>query len=287
MVRPRLVLGLLAAAAGAAGSAPADGTPDYPWRDRPDPETSIARRIAVPGGAERVPAAPGSFAAWLRGLPLRPGRPAVRLFDGREKANQEVHAAVLDLDTGDRDLQQCADAVIRLRAEYLFSRGAPDAIHFDFTSGDRANYTMWREGYRPVVSGNRVTWMKSAAPDASYRAFRAYLEKVFQYAGTRSLAREMAAVPDPASARIGDVFIQGGSPGHAVLVVDAAAERGTGRTLLLLAQGYMPAQDVHVLRNPSDGALSPWYAAGAGQSLRTPEWTFRWTDLRRFEGEAP
>jgi hypothetical protein len=282
-----LVLGLLAATAGTAGAAPAEGPPGYPWRDRADPDASIGRRIAAPPGTERVPAAPGSFAAWLRGLPLKTGRPPVLLFDGREKANQEAHAAVVDLDTGDRDLQQCADAVIRLRAEYLFSRGAPDAIHFDFTSGDRADYTMWRDGYRPAVSGNRVTWTRTAAPDASYRAFRAYLEKVFQYAGTRSLARELAAVSDPATARIGDVFIQGGSPGHAVLVVDATAERGTGRTLLLLAQGYMPAQDVHVLRNPSDGARSPWYAAGTGETLRTPEWTFRWTDLRRFQGEDP
>jgi len=280
-------LGVLAVSAGAAGGAPADGTLSYPWRDRTDPDASIERRIAAPAGAARVPAAPGSFATWLRGLPLKPGRPPVLLFDGREKANQEAHAAVVDLDTGDRDLQQCADAVIRLRAEYLFSRGALDAIHFDFTSGDRASYTMWRDGYRPVVSGNRVTWMRSAAADASYRAFRAYLEKVFQYAGTRSLARELAAVPDPADVRTGDVFVQGGSPGHAVLVVDAAAERGTGRTLFLLAQGYMPAQDVHVLRNPTDGALSPWYAADGGETLRTPEWTFRRGDQRRFEGDAP
>lgn len=49
----------------------------------------------------------------------------------------------------------------------------------------------------------------------------------------------------------------------------------------------MPAQDVHVLRNPSDGAPSPWYAADGGETLPTPEWTFRRGDLRRFEGGAP
>jgi hypothetical protein len=281
-----LVAAGLGLAAPAACPEPAAANP-YPWLASADAAQALERRIAAPAGCERVPAAPGSFAVWLRGLPLKPGRPPVRLFDGREKANQEAHEAVVDLDTGDRDLQQCADAVIRLRAEYLFWRGDAPAIHFTFTSGDRADYARWRDGWRPAVSGNRVTWTKAAEPDASYRAFRAYLEKVFQYAGTRSLARELGAVADPEAVRAGDVFVQGGSPGHAVIVLDAAEQRGTGRRFFLLAQGYMPAQDMHVLRNPSGGATGPWYPAAFGEELRTPEWTFRRGDLRRFEGEAP
>jgi hypothetical protein len=74
---------------------------------------SLERRIAPPRGYVRKPAAPGSFAAWLRGLPLKPGRPAVRLHSGDRKWNQEAHHAVVDIDCGAEDLQQCADAVIR------------------------------------------------------------------------------------------------------------------------------------------------------------------------------
>jgi hypothetical protein len=67
-----------------------------------------------------------------------------------------------------------------------------------------------------------------------------------------------------------------------VLVLDVAAERGSGRRVFLLAQSYMPAQDIHVLRNPRDATLSPWFPADFGDTLETPEWTFRALDLRRF-----
>ena len=68
------------------------------------------------------------------------------LHDGSRKANQEAHLAVVDIDVGPRDLQQCADAIIRLRAEYLYAQQAPDRIRFSFTSGDSAPFSRWAEG---------------------------------------------------------------------------------------------------------------------------------------------
>jgi len=81
---------------------------------------------------------------------------------------------------------------------------------------------------------------------------------------------------------IGDVFIVGGSPGHAIIVVDAAANE-MGDKIFLLAQSYMPAQQTHILLNPSDKEISPWYRLRDGEQLITPEWTFAWDDLRRFK----
>jgi len=46
-------------------------------------------------------------------------------------------------------------------------------------------------------------------------------------------------------------------PGHAVIVVDMA-EDAKGQRAFLLAQSYMPAQDIHILKNPMDADLSPW-----------------------------
>src|SRR5262245_3007875 len=83
----------------------------------------LDRRIAPPRGATRIALEPGSFGDWLRHLPLLPAGAAVHLYDGRAKARQDVHAAVVDLDVGTRDLQQCADAAMRLRVEYLWSAG--------------------------------------------------------------------------------------------------------------------------------------------------------------------
>jgi hypothetical protein len=261
--------------AGAAAEAPAG----YAWL-RGETGEPIESRIQPPQGFERLAAKPGSFGAWLRGLPLKAGRPPVHLYNGLLKGNQEAHHAVVLIDVGPKNLQQCADAVIRLRAEYLYSAGCEDAVAFRFTSGDLAAWKRWREGDRPHVQGSRVAWSRDAAPDASYPNFRKYLNKVFEYAGTLSLGRELERVPDPRRIEIGDVYIQGGSPGHAVIVVDAA-ENGAGERVFLITQSYMPAQEIHVLRNPADPS-NPWYPAAAEGALLTPEWTFRYTDLKRF-----
>ena len=257
-------------------------SPVYCWHKARDPAQALVRRIPPPKGCERVTLASGTFGHWLRHLPLKPGTPPVLLYNGKRKANQEAHAAVVDIDVGARDLQQCADAVIRLRAEHLYSIGKRAAIHFNFTSGDRADFAKWATGYRPIVTGNKVRWARSARGDSSYRSLRRYLTAVFAYAGSYSLSRELKKVADAREMHVGDVFIQGGFPGHAVLVVDLAVHPRTGKKLFLLAQSYMPAQDIHVLKNPTDAALSPWYPLDFGTTLRTPEWTFRAADLKRF-----
>ena len=171
---------------------------------------------------------------------------------------------------------------MRLRAEYLYSRQNLAGIHFNFTSGDTAQFVRWSQGYRPIVSGNSVRWQRSKAPDDSYASFREYLNVVFTYAGSASLTREMEAI-DARHLEAGDVFIQGGYPGHAVIIIDTATEKRSGRRVFLLAQSYMPAQDIHVLKNPNGGTLGPWYDANLGSTLKTPEWTFRPEHLRRFK----
>lgn len=261
------------------------------------PADTIEARIAAPPGARRVPVGSGTFEEWLRGLPLKSGRPPVRLFDGRIKPNQEAHHAVIDIDTGKRDLQQCADAMMRLRSEYLFAVGETERIRFRFTDESEALYSAWARGHRPQIRERRKTrWIRKSAPDSSYTGFRAYLRSVFTYAGTYSLSRESRRVAF-ADMRIGDFFIQGGFPGHAVIIVDMAeasdAKSGEGRRkYILLAQSYMPAQDMHVLRNPA--GESPWYAfdvaeadetsgtPGSPIAVHTPEWNFTSADLMRF-----
>ncbi|MGA9751554.1 MAG: DUF4846 domain-containing protein [Acidobacteriota bacterium] len=256
-----------------------EGRPAYPWLAGVA-GGAIRLRFPVPPGYARLPEPPGSFGEWLRGLPLLPGCPPVHLFDGREKADQSAHAAVIRMDVGVRDLQQCADAVIRLRAEYLFSRGCESSVAFHLTDGSVARWSDWRAGLRPVLRGRRLEWRRDAAPKGGHAAFREYLDAVFTWAGTASLARDLLPEEDPGRLSVGDVFLHPGSPGHAVIVVDAA-EDARGQRIFLLAQGYMPAQEIHLLKAPGS-PLDPWYVVRQSASLVTPEWTFGWNELRRF-----
>ncbi len=242
---------------------------------------TLETRFPAPAGFERLPADSTSFVAFLRQLPLYPDGHAVHLFDGHLKNRQDVHCAVLNLDVGKSDLQQCADAIIRLRADYLYRQRRYEDIHFNFTNGFRAEYARWRRGARILVNGNRASWIPGNIPSERYADFRKFLDRVFMYAGTASLARELV-VTNPEALQPGYVWIQGGHPGHAVIVLDVVENPGTSERRFLLAQSYMPAQDIHVLRNPAGD--SPWYAVpGAGERLETPEWTFDRDELRRFD----
>jgi hypothetical protein len=243
--------------------------------------STLEERFLVPEGYERISAGEHSFQDYLRTLPLKPHGSKVKYYNGETK-NGDVYEAVVDIDIGSRDLQQCADAVIRLRAEYLFKEKKYDDMHFNFTSGFNAEYSKWRDGYRVSVDGNSVSWVKTANYSAEYPAFRKYLDIVFAYAGTLSLANELVPVKLE-EMQIGDVFIQGGSPGHCVIVVDMAENPKTGDKIFMLAQSYMPAQDIHILKNSENPAISPWYPLNFGDILKTPEWTFGNYDLKRFK----
>ena len=247
-----------------------------------NPEGTILKdRILVPNGYKREDVAENSFAYYLQTLPMKPQDAKVHLYNGELKYNQHVHAAIIDLDVGKRDLQQCADAVMRLRGEYLFAQKQYDQISFNFTNGFKVEYKEWMKGKRMVVKGNKTYWSQQAQPSNSYKSFRKYLTLIYSYAGTLSLAKELKKVPIE-SIEIGDVFIQGGSPGHAVTVLDVAKHESSGEKIFLLAQSYMPAQDIHVLVNPDNSTMSPWYSIPDGNVVATPEWTFYTSDLKRF-----
>lgn len=242
----------------------------------------IETRILTPKDFQRIAVKEGSFAEYLRRLPLKPHGSPVLYHDGSVKNKKNIYIAVVDMEIGDRDLQQCADAIMRLRGEYLYGIGRYDEIHFNFTNGFRVDYSKWMEGYRIVVDGNCSYWQKRAEPSNTYQDFRRYMDIIFAYAGTISLEKELIDV-NLDDIEIGDIFIQGGSPGHAVIVVDMALNEATGEKLFLLAQSYMPAQETQILVNPNNIALSPWYSLSIqGEDIKTPEWTFRRGDLKRF-----
>lgn len=242
---------------------------------------TIKNRFNTPPGFNRVALDTSSFGYYLRHFKLLAHNSPVLLYNGNLKGNQLVHEAVLDISVGKKDLQQCADAIMRLRAAYLWDKKAYNQIQFKLTNGFLTTYSKWAKGYRVKFNGNKSYWEKTAKPSQTYETFMQYMEFVFIYAGTLSLDRELKSKP-LADISVGDVFIKGGSPGHAILVVDIAKNKA-GETICMFAQSYMPAQQIHVLKNEQNKAFSPWYVVGKGNNLVTPEWTFEWSQLKTWE----
>ncbi|MDY7396518.1 DUF4846 domain-containing protein [Aureibaculum sp. 2210JD6-5] len=245
----------------------------------PDGKT-LKTRFNPPKGYKRDSLQAHTFGYFLQNYPLKKHGKKVQLFNGNLKNRQDVHAAIFDISVGKRDLQQCADATMRLRADYLYEQKKYDSIRFNFTNGFDAKYSKWRNGQRISVKGNKVSWYNGGEKSDSRSNFDKYLTMVFSYAGTLSLAKEMQKV-NLKDLQVGDVFIQGGSPGHAVIVVDIAKNE-EGNKMFLLAQSYMPAQEIHILKNFNDTNISPWYNADGLEQLRTPEWNFTKNDLRTW-----
>jgi hypothetical protein len=225
----------------------------------------VQDRFLTPKGYTRTNESETSYAQYLRHLPLHKDGSKVHLYNGEIKNKENVYCAVIALDIGNQDLQQCADAVMRLRGEYLFAQQEWDKLGFEFTQDHQLHY-FYKES-------NQI----------SYPYFRSWMNNVFAYANTRSLHHQLKTkkLNDIA---IGDVFIQTGNPyGHAVTVVDIAINPANGDKIFMLAQSYMPAQEIQILLNPNKKEKTPWYSISEiDEIINTPEWTFTVNDLKSW-----
>jgi hypothetical protein len=245
------------------------------------PDLKTVKDIPTPKGYERSPNTAGSFGFYLQNIPLKKDK-TVYLYNGEKKRNQTAQYMVLDVSVGTRDLQQCADAVMRLRGEFLFKQKAYDKISFKSVDGKVMRYVNWANGSRNLLKPQDLTADLKTNADVSYATFLKYMDFVFAYASTLSLEKELKPVAKVSDINIGDVFIKGGAPGHAIIVMDLAKDKKTGKKVFLLAQSYMPAQNIHILNNPNDAKMSPWYAEDFENQLITPEWDFEKGSLRHF-----
>ena len=172
----------------------------------PSSPDNVLPRFKTPDGYTQVNPAPRSFGA----LPLKPAGTPTRTYKGDIAQTDVYTAAVVDISVGNQDLQQCADAVMRLRGEYLYQQKSYNTISFKFESGFKCDYLHYANGYR--YHDNK--WVLKTKKDYSYPTFMHYMTLVFMYAGTLSLEKELHPVTDPTDVKTGDVFIHGGSPGH-------------------------------------------------------------------------
>lgn len=239
-----------------------------------------------------------SLSQWLLNLELFPENHEVRYYNGNIKSNQHrINIGVVKMDMVGKfvngkeipaDLQQCADACMRLWAEYLWQSKQYDKIHFKGGNGFVYEYTKWAAGYRVHFDKNwHATWQKEAQADYGYTTFRKYLSLVFNYCGTLSISKDMKRV-DPSNVRPGDLIIYGGSPGHAVTVMDVLRNKKSGKIRVMLSQSYMPAQEIEILTSPNDN-YAPWYDIDIEKNhgVETPQWDFDFDNkscFRRWTG---
>ena len=238
-------------------------TKAMPTKGAPDGSTTLRDAYPPPAGTQRL--AGDAFATWLGAMRVLPPSVPVRTHDGKVVAGHKG-ARVIDLPMVPGNLQQCADALIRVRAEWLRATGGEVMYHA--TSGDPIPWTRWQAGERPFEQGRGLAWRPG-----DRGGWEAYLAAVMRWAGTASLAAyDTDAVQNP---KAGDVLVMGGYPGHAVMLLDVV-KRGSDH-LALIGESYMPAMNFHVEPGPIDG----WWSLNEG--VRLPHWDMRGAPLRRWK----
>ena len=200
-------------------------------------QTTIGE-LPVPAGYTRVQC--DGYGKFLRKIKLT-GDKTIHAYDGRVIRHDNTYA-VLDIDVGDKDLQQCADAAMRLWAEYLYSIKAYNRIYFTaLGSGKPLRFSTWAQRHKSY----------------SYATFRKYLDNVFTYCNSTSMGKEMKPVA-PKDLKVGDCFVYVNERfyGHVVTVVDMAVN-AKGEKIFMVAQSWMPAQQIHIVVDRATN--SPWY----------------------------
>lgn len=218
--------------------------------------------IPTPDGYERIDGEDPEFGQFLRALPLKPKGAIIKYYWGVIADLQELNYAVVDLPLLS-NAEQCADVCMRLRAEYLYSKGRFTDIHF------------------LDVQGNTLSYSGGKTRDA----FEKYLRKVFNVANTYSLCQEMKPRP-LTEIQPGDVFVYPANSqryGHAVMVVDVALNHETGSKAIILVEGFMPARSIHVMQNWDDSHNSPWFILDETSDFQTFSlFQFNVSDLKYF-----
>ena len=234
----------------------------------------MIQSVPVPPGFSRVQPRQGSFADFIHKLELRENK-TIYYYNGQPKPNQQACYAVLTIPVRNNPTLQCADAVLLIRATWLFEQKNYNEIRFLATDGSWLIYSDWCKGVRYQLRGNRLLTVrdggKISAP-GKRENLDAFLQLVYAYCGTASLSKQLKKKASSRSPEPGDVFLQPGHPGHVMLVADLA-KNAKGETVFLLLQGFMPAQDIHLTKSLQTKYPQPWQGYTGGR-LETLEWSF-------------
>ncbi len=250
--------------------------------DRSNPVATVKERFKPPEGYYRVPVKEGSFAEYLRGLPLRPKGDAVKDYRGRVHVSPKdsALAAVIAMEINGEKMLQCMDILIFLYSDYLSAHNNYASIRFPLPDGLMFSLQQWQSGLRPSFSGLHFRLKKEATPSADTSdAINRFLRTIYYYSNTQTFYHYYKNV-ELKNLRIGDFIVKKGKNGHAVMIVDLI-ENNNGHRRALFAQGDTPACALHIL---SYRDKQPW--APIEHSQKAPPLPISqkmvWEGLRRF-----
>lgn len=279
-------------------------TPGAMFNDLIDPSgNTIATRFKVPEGFERVEVPEGSFAEFLRNLPLKADGAQLHYIDSNGSPSSLVpetiynvppaHAAILDIKMIN-DSEQCADTVMHLYAEYLFEQGRYSEMKYKTVNGDTIDFVRYMNGYRYKYNtdrNKRWTWNSDNYTDATRTVFKIWMRAIFASASTYSMDKYDLEPVSVTDMQIGDMFIQPKTAtittGHVVLICDMIKNPTTGEVRFMTLQGSMPALEAHVMLNAAEREYSPWQNTRfeGGKFTSATFWSCDVTKLSRFKNE--
>ena len=130
------------------------------------------------------------FSRWLRRVPVV-SRNEVYSYKG--KILHRRADGIIPLSVGLRDIQQCADSILRIYGEFLWHTKQSSKWGVHFTSGDVSTWEQWSEGERFRI-GKKVERYMTKTRDNSYEQYQKWLKHSFLYAGTLSLHKDAIKV---------------------------------------------------------------------------------------------
>ena len=213
--------------------------------------------ISTPLGYTRVE---GSYAEFMRQLPLKKRGSKVQLYTGGNARYQWLSTGVIDLPMLS-NAEQCADMTMRLRAEYLFSKGRYSDIRFRDVNGNVLQY-----------SGG-----------SSRKSLEKFLKIAYGVCSTFSVSGETKP-RQISEVQPGDVLVyparSGKRLGHALMVIDVA--RKGKKVAIMCAEGNTPARELHVVRNLNP-VNNPWFFFDGDESkFRVSVFRFGKNELRHY-----
>ena len=221
------------------------------------------------------------YSRWIIKQPIIVGEHVLTFNNNKISGLNNWYVAKFDYNIGTQDLHQCADAAIYLNAKYHYDKKILNKIKYSFTNGYTYSYNKFKENKVPDCREDN-NW-KCELIHKETNNLNEYLDIVWNYAGSYSLEKYDTYRVSLEDIQPGDIFIYGGFPGHVVSVVDVIINKN-GQKKFMLAQSYMPAQEQHILLNPTKD-FSVWHDLSVNKSTVTNGGTFNKNQLRRFKNQ--